>query len=184
MSAIATDINGNIIYKGLVFAFAKLQALAALTVEQIASIATGTLKSYLATTITYNDVAVLADTALSVTVEAATKYDIEVKVYTVAAVYRLNLDFGGTATISSFIGYWDAVGPFDRDTLTEPSKVTAAGTDFSATNADSSHAIYTFRGSMTTNAAGTFLVRGAQAEAIAFDTTILAGSTLVLSKIA
>ena len=41
MSAIATDKDGNLYFKGLVFDFVKLQALDALTVEQIEAIGEG-----------------------------------------------------------------------------------------------------------------------------------------------
>jgi hypothetical protein len=141
------------------------------------------LRSYLAETVTYNNVAVLAATALSVTVVASGIYNIELVVHETDAAVGLKLDFAGTATITNFIGEWmylvtpmDFGGPSGNSS----ERVTAAGTDFTAGNGPAS--TIRFRGSVEINAAGTFLLRGAQSSADASDTQILRGSTLVLTK--
>ncbi|WP_212636677.1 hypothetical protein, partial [Salmonella enterica] len=53
------------------------------------------LRSYLASTITYNNNAGLANTALSVTVAAGGIYDIELVVHSTSVVKALNMDFTG-----------------------------------------------------------------------------------------
>jgi len=62
------------------------------------------LTSYLATTVTYNDIDVLANTPLSVNVAAGGIYAIELVVHSTVAFSPLNTDFAGTATIAKFIG--------------------------------------------------------------------------------
>ena len=144
----------------------------------------GSLVSYLATTVTYNANAVLADTALSVTVAAGGKYAINLVVHSTSAVKALLMDFGGTATMTSFIGEWEGQLTFDPTTYKDLG-VTSAGTDYDASPLDGSDdAFYTFTGSCTVNAGGTFLLRGCQNVSDASNTTILAGSTLVLTRIA
>lgn len=142
------------------------------------------LTSYLANNITYNNTAALANTTLSVTVEAATKYEIELKVYTDNAAKAVNVDFGGTATLTAFIGDWFSVEATNPITDVSGLRVTAAGTDFTNVAFDGIQGVtYTFKGSMTTNGAGTFLLRGAQNAADPSNTVILAGSVLKLTKI-
>lgn len=141
------------------------------------------LTSYLASTVTYNNVDVLANTALSVTVAAATKYAINLLIHSSSAVaVGLQLDFGGTATVTSFIGEWEAfIATGDNTDPLDRFRVTAAGTDFVPTNIAAGDSFYQFQGSINVNAGGTFLVRGAQQTAQVGNTTILAGSTLILT---
>lgn len=147
-------------------------------------VATDSLRSYLASTVTYNNNSTVANTALSVTVEAATKYQIQVVLFNTTAVKGLKMDFGGTSTQTSFVGLW--LGYADNDpTLAVANRVLAAGTDFApTTNFDGAvDNYYSFTGSMLTNGAGTFVVRGAQNAADASNTTINAGSYMILTKI-
>lgn len=143
---------------------------------------TNLLTKYLATTVTYNNTTTLANTALSVSVTATTKYQIELTVFSTSAVKALNMDFGGTSTQTSFIGQWYA----HRDTVAGTNgtaQVTAAGTDFTVAGLDGFSSIWTFKGTMLTNGAGTFLLRGAQNVADISNSTILAGSSLILTKL-
>jgi hypothetical protein len=144
------------------------------------------LAKRLDTTVTYNADGTLGDVAgLSVNVEAATKYEIELVLHSVAAVKSLLLDFGGTATITGFIGQWTAeVADGDETDAVLKLRVTAAGTDFGGASIGAGNNVYTFKGSMLTNAAGTFLPRGAQETSDVSNTTILAGSTLKLTRCA
>jgi hypothetical protein len=140
------------------------------------------LKSYLASTVTYNNTSTLANTALSVTVAASGIYDIELTVHSTGAVQPLKLDWGGTATTTNFIGDWYAYvinTPTSVDSLFSPTP----GLDFDAVNQGAGTSVYTFKGTVEVNAAGTFLLRGAQSTANASNTTILRGSTLVLRKL-
>ncbi len=144
------------------------------------------LTSYLAATVTYNNVAVLADSPLSVSVAASGIYDIELTVHSTEVGKALNLDFGGTATITNFIGRWFAdVGNEAYDSPNfQTARSTAAGTDFTNTECDIAATCYfQFKGSVEINAAGTFLLRGAQNAADVSNTTILRGSTLKLTKL-
>jgi hypothetical protein len=138
------------------------------------------LRSYLAATVTYNNVAALADTLLSVNVAASGIYKIELIVHSTSAVKGLLLDFDGSATIANFIGDWNcelAAGSFTK------ARVTAAGTDFGPAAADGNASPkYTFNGSVEITNAGTFLLRGAQNAADVSNTTILRGSALTLTK--
>ncbi len=143
----------------------------------VGDVAVGGLYSYLADTITYNADATLGDTALSVTVAAGGKYAINLVVHSTSAVKALLMDFGGTATMTSFIGTWEAPGQSSN------AYVTSAGTDYGPSDIDGqANVFYTFTGSCTVNAGGTFLLRGCQNVSDASNTTILAGSTLVLTK--
>lgn len=139
------------------------------------------LKSYLATTVTYNNVDVLANTALSVTVASSGIYNIDVTVHAANAVSGLNMDFGGTATVTNFIGEWSLFKADDPSTG-HITRVTAAGTDFHPSEGDAVDGFYTFKGTIEVNVGGTFLLRGAQDTADVSNTTILRGSTLVLRK--
>jgi hypothetical protein len=141
------------------------------------------LRSYLAATVTYNNVDVLADTALSVTVAASGTYEIEAALHSTSAVKGLNVDFGGTATVTNFIGLWSAhVASGNEADAARYERVTAAGTDFTVAALDGAASVYRFKGSIEVNAGGTFLLRGAQNAADASNTTILRGSTLKLTK--
>lgn len=141
------------------------------------------LRSYLATTVTYNANAVLANTPLSVTVAAGGIYAIELVVHSTSAAKALLMDFGGTATIANFIGEW--FGRLANDVATSTSLlVTTAGADFNGNALDGSdETFYTFTGSVEITDAGTFLLRGAQNVSDASNTTILRGSTLTLTKL-
>ena len=140
------------------------------------------LRSYLATTVTYNNTDTLANTALSVTVVAGGIYDIDVVVNSTSAVYALNMDFAGTATIANFIG--EAWLYADGSVFGTGILVTA-GADWGValgSAGDGFDVQYRFRGSVEITDAGTFLLRGAQNVADASNTTILRGSTLTLTK--
>ena len=141
--------------------------------------ATSLLRSYLATTVTYNANAVLANTPLSVTVAAGGIYAIELVVHSTSAVKALNMDFGGTATIANFIGDWIA---FSGSAVYGPVNVTSGGTDYTNGDLDGVNNPYYFTGSVEITDAGTFLLRGAQNSSDPSDTTILRGSTLILTK--
>lgn len=140
------------------------------------------LRSYLATTITYNNVDTLANTALSVTVAASGIYAVELVVATDNAVKALTVDLAGTCTLTNLQGWW--AGMETDGPTTAYAAATAGNTAFQPTagfNAGGAQT-YTFTGSVEINGAGTFLLRGAQNVADASNTTILRGSTLQLTK--
>lgn len=142
------------------------------------------LTSYLTTTVTYNNNAVLADTALSVNVAASGIYDIDLVIQSGSGVGAyLLVDFGGTATVTNFIGQWIGIQSSDPLSGNIGARSTAAGTDFPASGIENQNVIYTFRGTVEINAAGTFLIRGSQNGATAVNTTIIRGSTLKLTKL-
>lgn len=142
------------------------------------------LTSYLAATVTYNNVDTLANTALSVTVVDGGIYAVELVVHSTSAVKGLNLDFAGTVTPANFVGQWmgyNAAGYVDGSSA----RVTAIGTDFGpGSPLDGASNTYTFTGSLEVTTGGTFLLRGAQNVADASNTTILRGSTLILTRMA
>ncbi len=144
---------------------------------------TSLLRSYLATTVTYNANAVLANTPLSVTVAAGGIYAIELVVHSTSAVTALQMDFGGTATIANFIGTWLALqsGSALADSP-GPERSTSVSTSFGPGTMDGANGYYTLTGSVEITNAGTFLLRGSQNVSDPTDTTILRGSTLVLTK--
>ncbi len=146
--------------------------------------ATSILRSYLATTVTYNDVDVLADSPLTVTVQASAIYAIELVVQGGGNSARsLNMDFGGTATVTNFIGQWSSSTTDGSTQLTARS--VAAGTDYNDTALDGlGDTIYRFIGSVEITTSGTFLLRAAQNAANATNTSILRGSTLILTQMA
>lgn len=144
----------------------------------------GSLVSYLASTVTYNANAVLANTPLSVTVAAGGIYAISLVVHSTSAVKGLLLDFGGTSTDANFLGQW-TLGANDDPSSGTFVRVTARGTDFGPILGDAAPSpYYTFTGSVEITDAGTFLLRGAQNVSDASDTTILRGSTLTLTRMA
>ena len=63
-------------------------------------------RSYLESTITYNNVDTLADTALVGNVMSGGLYKIELNLHSTSVGTGLVMDFGGTATIANFIGQW------------------------------------------------------------------------------
>lgn len=138
-------------------------------------------RSYLAADVTYNNTAALANTALSVTLEAGKKYAIKLVVHSTNVARALNMDFGGTATITNFIGQWSSYEANSNFGNPNAAQITAAGTDYSNTALDTNAGFYKFEGSVEINAAGTFLLRGAQHAADASNTVIKRGSTLVLT---
>lgn len=139
------------------------------------------LTSRLAAPAVYNDVAAFSDSLLGVSVEAGETYDIELILYTTSVMQPLKLEFGGTASVTNFIGQWISNVASDFTAGSTSSVVTAPGTDFTATN--SAEGYTTFKGTIAVNAAGTFLLRAAQESADASDTTIRSGSTLILRRI-
>lgn len=142
------------------------------------------LRSYLAATVTYNNDDTLGDTALSVTVAAGGIYAIEMVVQSDNAVKSIKMDFGGTATITNFIGAWSTASAADMSASgLMGNRVTSAGTDYTQVAFDGTNGVYWFTGTIEVNAAGTFLLRGAQNAADASDTTILRGSSLILTKL-
>jgi len=145
--------------------------------------ATDLLRSYLATTVTYNADDTLGDTPLSVTVAAGGIYAIELVVHSTSAVKALQNNFGGTATIANFIGQWESLQTDDILGSSDLSRVTAAATVTGAGAAMDGFDMYrTFTGSVEITDAGTFLLRGSQNVSDPTDTTILRGSTLILTK--
>ncbi len=148
----------------------------------VGDVAVGGLYSYLATTVTYNANAVLANTPLSVTVAAGGIYAIELVVHSTSAAKALLMDFGGTATHANLIGLWK-IGAIADIAIGNIAQITAAGTDFTFADMDGASAYYTFTGSVEITNAGTFLLRGAQNVSDASNTTILRGSTLQLTKL-
>jgi len=138
------------------------------------------LRSYLAADVTYNNVDVLANTALSVTVAASGIYEIELNLYcTTAAVTGFTLDFAVTGTHTNFTGFYAEQAEGSSANL--GTLLTSAGTDYNSTAFNGSGLI-TFNGSVEINGAGTFLLRGSQDSAVVENTTILRGSTLILTK--
>ncbi len=144
------------------------------------------LRSYLAADKVYNNVDVLANTLLSVTVEAGAKYDVELTVNSTNVARSLNLDFGGTATFNNCIGNWASWTTGASLTLVAANtlQITSPATDYTDINLDGlgQPSVYTFKGSIDVNVGGTFLLRGAQNVANPSDTIILKGATLMLTK--
>lgn len=182
--AAVTSINGDTTAAQIVAAGFGISVTDAGATHTIAST---NVASYLDTTITYNNTATLADTALSVTVVTGGKYRIELIVHSTSAVTNLKMDFAGTATITNFVGEWIGYNAAIDMMLPSPAigaRVTAAGTDFGPGGAiDGADGYYVFTGSVEINVGGTFLLRAAQNAADASDTTLLRGSTLVLTKL-
>lgn len=143
------------------------------------------LASYLAADAVYNGTAGLSITFLSVSVEAGDIYDIELRVYSTQAFSPLNMDFGGTATITNFVGDWFCAAAGSPGAQDQSARVAAPGTDFTSDGmVDAAFSSYfTFKGTMEVAAAGTFALRAAQQTADVSDTTILRGSTLILRRI-
>lgn len=139
------------------------------------------IRDYLAADVTYNNTAALADTLLSCDVLASGKYLIEAVLHGTNAVRSLNFDFGGTATITNFIGTWKSFEP--GSVTLAATRVTAVGTDYNNSALDAGDEYYEFKGSVEINAAGTFLLRAAQRSADVSNTVLKRGSSLVLMKI-
>ncbi len=138
--------------------------------------------SYLATTVTYNNTAAMADTALSVNVTTGVNYAIDLNLWSNSAVRALTLDFGGTSTQSAFKGQWMAFTRTTPSTLYS-SQTTAAGTNFTNAGLDGDVSYWRFRGTMVVNGTGTFLLRGAQRTADASNTDIDAGTSLTVTPL-
>lgn len=149
----------------------------------------GVLRGYVAADVVYNNTATLANVAgMSVDVAASGIYDIEVTVHAdiaSSASGGLRLDFdGGTSTDTYFIGQWDSsIAAFLGEQ--EITRITSRSTDFvngTMLGGAAADAIYKFKGTVEINGAGTFVLRAAQQAADASDTTILRGSSMILTK--
>lgn len=170
-----TGTTGNVTLKNSTGVTVINTALAAVTNDGI------TQTSYLDDTITYNTDGTLGDTALSVNLEAGKKYAIDLFLLSTSAAVALLLDFGGTATFTTFQGQWQAqLSDGNPATLVGlNAAISAPGTDFNASALDgAAPAFYRFTGSCEVNAAGTFLLRGSQSASNVSNTTILEGATL------
>lgn len=132
--------------------------------------------AYLDTTVTYNAVTALANTALAINVPAG-RVHLKAWLTGDSAVKALNVDFGGTAVFSSFLGSWSGRRITSLANALQ-ARVTAMGTDFTNAGIDGISYVYEFEGSGIVSAAGTLIVRGAQNVSDASNTTILAGSFL------
>lgn len=142
------------------------------------------LRSYLASTVTYNNTATLTNTPLSVSVVAGGVYQVSLVVHETNVARTLNLDFAGTATVLNFIGQWDSRGTVSC-CFTANLRVSSAGTDYTngAVGGSGENAFYTFNGSVEFSSAGTFTLRAAQDAADVSNTAILRGSSLILTRL-
>lgn len=137
------------------------------------------LRSYLASTVTYTSDDTLGDTALSVTVASSGIYKVELQILADIGAGGLRCDIGGTATITNFLvdtnvsndSTWTPAGRY-----TTTSDIGIAGS-FAADTAS-----FYVTGSVEINAGGTFLLRGSQFLTNVASTSILRGSTLILTK--
>jgi len=144
---------------------------------------TSILRDVLTSIATYNNNATLANTALSVSVEAGATYIINMVLHIDSAARDIKVDFGGTATVTTFIGAYVQTTSSDATAVpATPSRVTNAGTDFEGAS-DGVSSTVIFHGTLIVNAAGTFILRAAQSQADASDTSILVGSSLTLLKV-
>ncbi len=137
------------------------------------------VSSYLLADVTYQNTATLANTTLSVTVDAGGIYEVDVRLSAANAsgAGGFKADFnGGTATATSFTGnvqYGNGPSLMNVTALT-----TAPASDFFNTSGP-----FWFRGTLIVNAGGTFVIRAAQSTSNASITTLRAGSRIVLSKL-
>ena len=141
------------------------------------------LRTYLASDVTYNNTAAMANTAMSVTVASSGVYAVDVIIYTTNVATALAVDFGGTATMTNAIGEWHSRK--ENGTSDDVrSTISTLGTDFTNSAFDAAPlSVYQFTGTIEVNAGGTFLIRGAQRTATANNTVISRGSRMILHKL-
>jgi hypothetical protein len=137
----------------------------------------------LATDTTYNNTSAYANTGLNLPVVAGGVYKVDI--FLIASLHGTTPKFdfnGGTATATQFQGVWEyQADGFALSSVT--SIVTALSTSSNPNSGGTFKYIYRFTGILTVNAAGTFIMRSAQGSAAANDTTLLAGSTMILTRI-
>jgi len=141
------------------------------------------LKAVLASNEVRNNTTTMTDTALSVSVAAGKKYRVDLGFYSTGegadANSYLKVDFGGTATITTFQGLWQVFSDSPVATRT-----TDATQDRLLTGVfDFTDGYVIFTGTLVVNAAGTFLLRAAQQTAEAADSIIHAGGFLILTPL-
>lgn len=139
--------------------------------------------AYLPANVVYNNTATMANTALSVTVVTSGIYKIDAMVHFTNAVKAPAVDFGGTATVTNFLGQWNGCTSSDTLCSGNGARVAAAGSDFTNLSLNGSDGYYKFTGSIEVNVGGTLVLRGSQAQADVSVTTLLQGSTLTLTKL-
>lgn len=145
--------------------------------------ATDLLRGYQASNAVYNNTAALANTNLSVNVQSGSYYKVEAIVHGSNAVKALLLDFGGTATILSCIGEWTSHKATGAFAAGDNVRVTNAGTDYSNAGLDTFDGFYKFEGQIRVGVGGTFVLRAAQRTADVSNTTLLADSNIVLTRV-
>ncbi|MBK8468186.1 MAG: hypothetical protein IPL32_20420 [Chloracidobacterium sp.] len=119
-------------------------------------------RSYLETTITYNNDVTFGDTALVGNVMSGGLYKVELNFPSDSAVSELRLEFGGTATLTGS-GEWMARSDYGTG---EVLRVVDLTTNFGPSALAGASSVYQFVGSMEVGPdaedAGTFLLRGRQ----------------------
>jgi hypothetical protein len=147
-------------------------------------------RAFLSGNVVYNNDDTLTGTTLDVDVVAGGVYRVELIAHGSNAdpgSGMLKFDFAGSATFTRFGGLWESYSaanapPVDWETL----RVTAPGTDYANstfTPNGTMAGFYKFEGEMEIDDAGTFSVRASQQTAHASDTTLHAGSILILTKL-
>lgn len=139
---------------------------------------TDILRSRLEANVDYSANIAPADTALSVTVEAAGKYDFKAVLHVTASGsggFRARI--GGTSTDTAFIAQYLATST--TGTLIGGGRAVLRSTAIAIAGTTM---VVTIWGSVEINAGGTFLVMAAQNTSDAINSSLLKGSTLVLIK--
>lgn len=142
------------------------------------------LTAYTTTDTTYNNTSTYANTGLSVTVASSGVYQVEVSLIGSINGTNVKLDFnGGTATATQFQGYWIYIADTSGTVTSTTTMTTALSTSTDINSGGTLKYCYRFTGVLTVNAGGTFIMRSAQRSAAANNTTILAGSNMILTKV-
>lgn len=136
------------------------------------------LRAYQAADAPYTTDATLNDTDLAVTVEAGGKYDIKGRLHITTGVGGFRVAFGGAATIANFIAHYLKLIVSEPEAVN--ARVTAAATPY--TTDSSADIIIYIDGSVEITSAGTFILQAAQNVSDAAASTLLRGSTLILTK--
>jgi len=139
------------------------------------------IRDYQAADIVYNNNSTLADTDISVSVEAGGIYEIRLFIFTTSAVASIKCAFAGTATVAYYTAFREVKD--ESGALLSGSRSTDHTQIVSVTGLNALTGQIEITGYVEFTTAGTFKLQAAQRTTNASNSTLQKGSGLVLTKL-
>lgn len=123
------------------------------------------------------------ETDLQVNVVTPGTYDLKVSIHSKSDARALKMMLTGSAVMEAFIAQWTCSDAYDSTVLFTTRRSLPAGIGMiSPSVLDGRNAFCSINGSVEFSTAGTFILRGAQTIPDPSNTTMLKGSTMVLTQ--